>query len=698
MATPPALGTTPLGKLASFSVNTTATPSNPVDGSGSTPSVSASYTNGLDPEFALGETNVLKNAAVGTYEGEVVSVTVSAASDVARVSMDTLLTPLNTELHLFPFIDSAPGLLTAARAIDYWTQQCGVFYDKVPGNCVAYASGFGHTDSFGASTTARFYSKGKPATQVVNGRSVLNLGATETTALHDVKDGTVTASLPAGKKLVFSTGLGLKGNGRTATVKWNLLDSKDAHYTVSLEATSGGAVTAKLGSLTIASGTVTGGANYRLSLSIDVLSATTLSAKLTIHTDDLAGTGTLAYDGAPATATAKLPRVLRLSSIEHGSAGGSGAQMTRWGTHLTVAAEHPMELPAVQKVLGQTKKTFGFVSGFAGNVWNSLAEFCAIAKLDVKFLDAALHVAPRTSAISTPGGSWSRMEVTAQRREKYKQVAVMNKQSKAVATDDAVIWRADSVFQLNTREVFETTVQTDHSILSVLNPVPVPGIEPFPYKKGAGQYVVTGADGYIVAPQWWLDHGGKVEVALTDKEGEISIRITAPGIASVRAPYRISEGAADRPALYICGSGVLNDPKEVHVNTGAKNAREGFDSVFESPFISGVRETYDTAAVMGHQYSASVAEGSFELPNHFETPSGLGQYPAGSVVTDNSRNYRIGDASQTHSKVSGNAVAHTTIGAYVASYPAGATIRDEKARHAGRTIRKFNIKPLKGDS
>jgi hypothetical protein len=40
-------------------------------------------------------------------------------------------------------------------------------------------------------------------------------------------------------------------------------------------------------------------------------------------------------------------------------------------------------------------------------------------------------------------------------------------------------------------------------------------------------------------------------------------------------------------------------------------------------------------------------------------------------------------------------VPHTTIAAYKASYPAGATIADEKARHRARTIREFNIKPLR---
>jgi hypothetical protein len=348
-----------LGKLERFSVSTSAVPLNPADGSSSTPSVNASYTKGTDPEFMLGTTNVLKNGAIGTYEGEVVKLTLAEASGLASLAMNTPLTLLNNELHLFPFIDGVPGLHTAGRAIDYWTQQCGLFYDKVPGDVVAYASGYGHTDSYGASTTERFYEKvlgGPTSTVVLNERSVRTLGAaaTATTALHEVKDGSVTASLPSGKKLVFSIGLGLLGTGRTSTVTWSFLDNAGAAHMVSLEATSAGSVTAKLGSTTVATASVPAGGQYRLALSLERLSSTALVAKLTVHTDDLAGAGTLEHDGAEGTVTYALPGVLNLTAITHASTGGTGALMLRWGTYLTVAAEHPLELPAVQKLLAET--------------------------------------------------------------------------------------------------------------------------------------------------------------------------------------------------------------------------------------------------------------------------------------------------------------------------------------------------------
>jgi hypothetical protein len=701
-APPAELGSTPLGKLVSFSVSTSAVPLNPAEGSGAAPSVNAGYIKGVDPEFALGETNTLSHGTVGTYEGEIVRLSLPEGSDVASVSQDTALTLLNTERNLFPFIDAAPSVWTAARAIDYWSQQCGLFYDKVPGDCIAYASGFGHVDSYGASTTARFYEKanGATSTAVLNGRSVKTLGSavTGTTALHELPEGTVPVSVPRQRKLVASIGLGLRGTGRTSTVTWNMIDAKDTTYAVSVAATSAGLITASLGGVPVDSTSVAADGNYRITFSIERASDTAVVGKLIVHTDDLAGSGALAYLGAATAASYAMPSVLHLTSITHVSAGGSGDEMLRWGTYLTVTEAHPVDLPVVQKALSATAKEFGFVSGFDGNVWALLNEYCAITRQDVSFLDSKLTVTPRIASLSAPRGTFSKFSRDSERREKYKQVAIVNQQSKAVTTNDAVLWRADSVFQVAAREVFETTVETGHSILSLVQPVPVTGIWPFPYTTGAGQYVVTGADGYIIAPEWWNDNGGKVEVSLTGKAGEIAIKIIAPTIDTVRAPYRISEGEGDRPALYVSGSGILNDPKEVHVGTGATNAKEGFDSVFESPFMAGAMETYDTAAAMASEYSAAMADVTFELPNDFYTPSRFGQYPAGTRFTDGKRNYRITSASQSHSRVSGSAVPHTTIGEYVASFPPDATIADEKARHAGRTIKQVNIQPLRSSN
>ena len=702
IAQPQPLAELPLGKLVRYTVNNFAVPLNPADGSGSTPSVSATYIKGKNPEFALGEDFTVDNGAVGVYTGEIVRLSLNKKSDVATISTDTMLTKTNVEMHLYPFIDTDPGLWTAARAIDYWTQQCGVFFDRVEGEVSVYASGFGHTNGYALGIAdSHFYDKvaaGSVSTAVVNGRTVTSFGSAATTVMaqHEADKTRVPVNLSSNRRMVFSVGVGVRGTGRTASAVYNFIDASEHTHEVRIEVTSAGVATAKIGGVTTHTLTAPGTGNYRVAFSIQRVSATAMVGKLTIHSDDLDGHGVLLANSPAKAFSSTLPGTLWLTSVNHISAGGSGAEMLRWGTYLSVAKFHPMTLPAVQKELGQSKKPLAYVSGFSGNVWKLLNEFCSINRLDVSFLGDRIVLGPRANGFS---GSvkFSDFTVDTERREKYKQVAVVNKRSKAVTTGDAVFWRADSVFQVAAREVFETTVQTGHSILSLSQPQAVTGIMPFPYKQGTGQYVVTGADGYIIAPQWWYDNGGKVEVKMTEKEGEIAIKITAPTIDTVRAPYRISEGEGDRPALYISGSGIMNDPAELHIATGAKNAREGFDNVFESPFIATTADAYNTAARMAMQYNAAMAEVSFNVSNEFGVPSDLGTYPAGTVFTDNDRNYKITDAAQTHSQTSGNAIPFTSIAAYNASFPEGATIRDENARHFGRTIKQVNIKPLRSN-
>lgn len=699
---PQPLAELPLGKLVRYTVNNFAVPLNPADGSGSTPSVNATYIKGKNPEFALGEDFTVDNGAVGRYTGEIVRLSLNKKSDVATISTDTMLTKTNVEKHLYPFIDTTPGLWTAARAIDYWTQQCGAFYDAVDGEVSVYASGFGHTNGFALGIEdSHFYDKvtaGAVSSTVLNGRTVTSFGSAATTVMaqHEATKTRVPITVSQARKMVFSFGVAIRGTGRTASVTYNFIDGSEHTHAVRIEVTSAGVVTAKVEGTTVHTLTAPGPGNYRVSFSIQRMSPTAMAGKLTLHSDDLDGSGALLVNGTTKVFGSTLPGTLWLTSVDHASTGGSGAEMLRWGTYLSVAKFHPLTLPAVQKELGQSKKPLAYVSGFSGNVWKLLNEFCSINRLDVSYLGDRIVLGPRANGFS---GSvkFSDFTVDSERREKYKQVAVVNKRSKAVTTGDAVFWRADSVFQVAAREVFETTVQTGHSILNLSQPQAVTGITPFPYKQGTGQYVVTGADGYIISPAWWYDNGGKVEVSMTETEGEIAIKITAPTLDTVRAPYRISEGEGDRPALYISGSGIMNDPAELHIATGAKNAREGFDNVFESPFIATTADAYNTAARMALQYSAAMAEVQFNVPNSFGVPSDLGTYPAGTVFTDNERNYKVTDAAQTHSETSGNAIPFTSIAAYNASFPEGATIRDEKARHAGRTIKQANIKPLRSN-
>lgn len=681
---PPDLDEMPLGKLADFSVSTSAVPVNPAEGGGSTATVSGTFIAGPDPERVLGTDVTVRNGCIGTYTGEAVQVGTDAASERVNVTLDTILGRLNAELRLFPFIDSAPSTVTAMRAIDYWTQASGLFYEAVEGDVAFYQSCYGHPFAYGFDLGSTKFGelKGGYAAATHAGRSVLEYlpGVLSWVKAHESPTARVAVGVPKHRRLVFSTCFALLGTGRTSDCSMAFEDD----WEITLRGTSGGTITALLNQQPLATVTVAAGSSVRATLSMEPLGSGMWTVKLTAgnQTDPLKA----AFTG--------MPDSLLLEAASYYSSGGSGASMLRWGTYLSVIDRHPGE-PAVQKSFAGSRKPMGFVSGFEGRVWDRLGEFCAINELDVSVRDQTLTVGPRNRLLSHPGvfGGLSR---SAERREKYKQVALLDRRSEANDAGTALFYKADSVYQVAAREVFETTLQTDHSILSLNQPVPVWGIDPFPYTGGTGQFVVTGADGYIVAPQWWIDHGGKVEVELTENEGEILLRITAPFEDSVRAPYRISEGAADRPALYITGSGIMNRPLERHIATGARNAREGFASVFDSPFLSGLEQVYGAAMAMATEYSASAAEISFELDNQWDTPTALGQYPAGTLFTDGKRIVRVADANQTRSRVSGTGVPHTTVGLENASYPVGATLADEAARHGDRTIRETNIYPLKG--
>lgn len=673
-----------LGKLSTYTVTTSAVPSNPAEGSGGTPSINATYIAGVDPEYALGTEHTLEASRAGDYTGEIVAVGVAANSDRVSISMNTLLTLLNAERRVFPYIANASSVDVPAQAVDYMTQACGVLMDAVPGNVVMYASGYGHANGYLQGHEDDRYTSTAKTFAKVSGRYVQSLNGT-----HVLRQSPAPEELPAFtltklQRLVFSTGFILSGSGLTGKVTWNTEDVY-GNYVVSLEANSAGTITAKLGSLTLGSFAGASG-NVRVTLSIVKTSATTVAAKLTVHDS----VGVLVHDGALAVFSYKLPRSLSLTNVTF-----TGTGMHVYGTYLTVADRHPMTLPAVQKVLGATRRATSFVSGFQDNVWSALNEYASIARMDVRFIEGQLIFEPRITALSH-NVPLSTLEISSSRRDKYRRVGIMNQQSKPVNDGTAILWRADSVHQVATREVYETTVSTKHSILDVRNPVCVDGITPFPYKGGAGQYVVTGADGYIVSPAWWNDNGGKIEVSLTDQPGELALKITAPDAdAPTRSPYRISEGAGDRPALYICGSGVINDPIQLEIATGATNAKAGFDRVLDSPFVCDNLTVYETAGSMARAYSASVAEVSISEPNDFEAESKFGKYPAGSKFTNGERNFRVISATQNPANTSMEAEPFTTIGELVASFPAGSTIGDMKARYKNRTIREFNIKPLK---
>jgi hypothetical protein len=360
-----------------------------------------------------------------------------------------------------------------------------------------------------------------------------------------------------------------------------------------------------------------------------------------------------------------------------------------------------------QKSISIGTKTSPHMVGFSGNVWEHMKQYCSIFHLDVNYRNGLLTIEPRKTNVKT-GAGLSVLNTTVQNRETARTVEVVNQRHTATGSvTPQVMWKADTVYQVAVGEVQEFLVQTKHSIMSVKQPVCVSGISPFPYVSGTGQYVVTGSDGYIVSPAFWADQGGSVTCDITENEGEIKVRIKAPDFDSTRAPYRISEGDAGRPALYITGTGVKADPVTLKVPTGNSKAAKDVGVTIDSPFIGTARYAYDAAARAAANFAGPEVLVSFTEPTGYDEDSALGDVPAGELIKSGGNVYRIKDVTQTPNLTSGNASQHNTIFQLKRSYPpvqppegmSGAAvipkISEMNAYNAGKPIGKVNLKPLK---
>ncbi|MGN6655688.1 MAG: carbohydrate binding domain-containing protein, partial [Rhodanobacter sp.] len=491
-APPTPLDAQPLQKLSDFTLSTSAVHTDPTQGAGSAATISAVFTAGPFPDAALGTEASFHNGAIGDWTGTVSQLRTVEGSAKVSVTVDTPVTKLAQEFRLYPHLPTTPSTATAAEAVDYWTQTCGVFYDKIDGDVCFYQSGYGHPYAYGEDLgNTKLYEKSYTPLYRA-GRTALNFGSLSQCAMFEDSKARIDVSVTPNRKLVLSTAV---TSGAAGTARFVFDDGRTLALTV-----SSGTVFLYCGSTILASVGITG--EGRIWGSLEKVGGTSWAVRLSTSTGSDTGTLLMPVDFKPYS------RLLRAEF--EGTAGA------RYGTYLAVADAHPTAVPDVQKDLAATKKPLAFVPGFVGTVWDKMNEFGSVNRLDFSYENQMLTMRPRSSTLAFPA-NFDRLERTWTRVLKYRQVAVMDQQSKAVNTGDGLLYRSDSVISVKRGEVYETTVQTKHSILSVQNPVCVNGIEPFPYKGGngaTGQYVVTGADGYIVSPAYWNDNGGKVEVFL----------------------------------------------------------------------------------------------------------------------------------------------------------------------------------------
>lgn len=700
-----------LGDLSTYTVSTSAIPYDTADSSGAIPTVNTTLTDGVNTDYLIGESLTLANPALGSLTGEVVEVSGDANSNRYTLSAETIMSRLNSEQRLYPspsktvFTNDQP-----LGALEYWSQHCGVFYDAVEGSVLFYASHYYHWFAYakGITRPVRGLNPGSGAGEAIGSnylsgtRYVSNFGKNRDLIITLPDSQPLPVQIPAtteNKHMVFSTGLKVQGTGRQGAITWEFTTptKRKAYLQAAVDSAGNVLVMARnSGAAYTTIGTISGASNGVYQLNIGIQSINSTQSTITFNVLSAAGAE---LDRLSKTITSNLRGNLSLISVTYrGEDQGSGSHLLHWGDSISLMNALPTRVPVVQKSLTPGVKQAQTFVGFSGNVWEHIKQFCSIYHLDVSYKDGKFTVGPRqteTTQISNLGTLSKRIA----NREQARYVEVVNHNSVATVSGGVVVPRvmfsADTVYQVAVGETEEFLVQTDHSILELQQPVAVTGISPFPYKTGSGQYVVTGSDGYIVSPTFWRDQGGLVTVDTTENEGEIKITIKGPDFDSPRAPYRISEGDAGRPALHITGHGVINTPQTLKVATGNAKAAKEVGTTVDSPFIANTALAFDAAARAASVFATPEITVSLAEALDYDTPSDLGTAPAGQLIKRDGNILRVVDASQTPAALSGTAVQHNTIRQVVKSFGTANTIGEVNAYHAGKTIGQTNLKPLK---
>lgn len=352
------------------------------------------------------------------------------------------------------------------------------------------------------------------------------------------------------------------------------------------------------------------------------------------------------------------------------------------------------------------------VPGYRGNVWEMLKKLLVAYRLEMTLGDNGIYIYSRgdinpIQSSNTAPFRPSAITTTESARETVKELEIsINKWQNSFggfgATGPMELWRADSVYTIEKGEVQEHIIETEAIIVEARELTPVSGV-PVPYTWNYGSYVITGADGYIVDPQWWLDNGGSITVALTESPNQLKITITAPSVVTPRAPYRVSEGVADRPALYVFGLGTkLLSTRKVRVLTGATNGSTT-PLEYDNPFITTDLAAYDIAADMGGSYSNPKVTKTFTEPYSINPDTDEVVRPAvlqegngtgeGAVFYHEGSNFKVTSLTINPKGYTVNTAEKFNSIKFLNLDFANKTIDDWNTYHAGKTVKDINLAP-----
>lgn len=678
--------------LMTYSIRRDAVHHNPADTSMAVPSMGLTVAVREDenPEDLMGRTFELTDRSGSPTTGTAVDYSLNEGTGVVSLDTSTVFDNLNTEQTCFPIVGAEGNDLQWTRILAYWAQECGVFMYPVPGIVRTY---IGSYTEFGyeLDNNARWIHNGNVAT---------------------LTDGSTTAPIHLGpsQPIMFGAVLTGTGTGTTSTVTWSFPLGDGTTTLLSLERRG---TSLQLRQAGVLIGSVTELASMstwtekEVHVKAEVLVANPTQVRFTMrvlvgNSDDNA------YNTA--TFTQSTPSVL-LRGVGYNkiTTTGGGTYLSRvynsiGGALPTVGASQAIDLGdgSAQTV------PVSAIQGYTGNVWSHMREFCSIYGInmwlqnDMIYLSSMLLLEDGALPLAHPAKSQVRKNLS--RRTRARKVEVVQYNLKpSYLTASILLWKAENVYSVEKGETKVEVIQSDSTFTQLMQPVAVSGV-PVPYTSSYSSYVVTGADGYIVDPQWWYDNGGSIKVAATRKSGEIELTIQAPNVESVRAPYRISEGVADRPALYVMGKGIAHTSDTVEIYTASADAAQEVGITFDSPFVADIETAYNTGTALSKYFGGTGGELSFSVPintgaeqtNPYgpdDLPGTLGYRPEGAYLYHRGAIYRTVTTTTNPSVTQATAESSTLI-AYLNEAWKGKKVGDFNAYHAGKNVREMNRAPL----
>jgi len=325
-----------------------------------------------------------------------------------------------------------------------------------------------------------------------------------------------------------------------------------------------------------------------------------------------------------------------------------------------------------QSVIDQDLPTRGAISAEM-NMWEYLQDVCSAYHQEIAVVNDVVTVrrmGERTIDVTEYVGNITLTPTTVLGGTSI-DVVYTNSQGTTASrslTSRAEIYDAyddqNRVLSVKIGETNTTTIDTGHSLLSVLQPQPMVSTTTIP--NTTGYYHVCGSDGVPIGAALWEAYGGGIEVSINaDNDKAIDVKLIGPRtqIAALGDTYSIAYSSGEKryAALSIMGTALKITPKTLHLQTGADPVKTAGSTVktINNPFISKLEQAYDAGIWASLSTSGPKVTISGTIP--ITSIDGLGLV-AGSLVAFRDSIYRIVDATIGNMTINFTAERHVTVG------------------------------------